>query len=47
MINPDTAKQALITKTPSVVNRWRFAGLSAAELLPRLQQHLTAVDRTY
>lgn len=32
------------TKTPSIVNRWRFAGLSAAELLPPLQQHLTAID---
>lgn len=27
---------------PSIQNRWRFAGLSAAELLPHLQRHLTA-----
>ena len=27
--------------TPSTLNRWRFAGLSAAELLPHLQRHLT------
>lgn len=44
MTTLDSANESSITKTPLIVNRWRFAGLSAAELLPPLQQHLTAID---
>ena len=38
----DHIKQSTFKNTPSVLNRWRFAGLNAAELLPHLQRHLTA-----
>ena len=38
----DNTQQPDFKNTPSVQNRWRFAGLSAAELLPHLQRHLTA-----
>ena len=38
----DNTQQPDFKKTPSIQNRWRFAGLSAAELLPHLQRHLTA-----
>ena len=38
----NNTQQPDFKKTPSIQNRWRFAGLSAAELLPHLQRHLTA-----
>lgn len=42
MVVADHTQQPNSKKTPSIQNRWRFAGLSAAELLPHLQRHLTA-----
>ena len=38
----NNTQQPDFKNTPSILNRWRFAGLSAAELLPHLQRHLTA-----
>ncbi|WLP94218.1 anthranilate synthase component I family protein [Psychrobacter sp. M13] len=46
MIVTDNNQQSDFKNTPSVLNRWRFAGLSAADLLPRLQRHLTAQNPT-
>ncbi len=46
MIVTDNNQQSDFKSTPSVLNRWRFAGLSAADLLPRLQRHLTAQKPT-
>lgn len=40
----DKTEQSSATQTPSVNNRWRFADLSAADLLPQLQRHLFAFD---
>lgn len=42
MIVTDHTQQFDFKNTPSVLNRWRFAGLPACDLLPRLQRHLTA-----
>ena len=38
----DNTQSPDFKNTPSIQNRWRFAGLSAAQLLPHLQRHLTA-----
>ncbi|MDN5566937.1 MAG: anthranilate synthase component I family protein, partial [Psychrobacter sp.] len=42
----DNIKQPDFKNTPSVLNPWRFAGLSAAELLPHLQRYLTMQSPT-
>lgn len=40
----DDSKQNAFAQTPAIKNSWRFGGLSAAELLPKLQRHLLAQD---
>lgn len=40
----DDSKQTDSAQTPAIKNSWRFGDLSAAELLPQLQQYLQAQD---
>lgn len=46
MIVTDDTQQSDFKKTPSIENRWRFSGLPACDLLPRLQRHLTIQNPT-